>query len=68
MEGEGELGKASSIELRMPAPPLYSARQYQQAMRAWASDVNDVWLRSSSLKRPLKLSMKVFCMGLPGTM
>jgi hypothetical protein len=38
------------------------------AKRAWASDVNSVSFNSSSRSLPLKLSIKAFCVGLPGAM
>lgn len=34
----------------------------------WARDVNSVSFNNSSRNGPLKLSMKAFCMGLPGAM
>jgi len=37
-------------------------------MRAWASEVNSVSFNNSSRSLLLKLSMKAFCMGLPGAM
>jgi hypothetical protein len=38
------------------------------ALRASTSVENSVSLRHSSRKRPLKLSTKAFCVGLPGAM
>ena len=36
--------------------------------RAWGSDANSVSFRHSSRSRPMKLSAKAFCCGLPGAM
>jgi len=43
-------------------------RQIERATRAGANVVNSVSVRNSSGRRPLKLSTKPFCIGLPGAM
>ena len=47
---------------------LWSARHHAVVTRAWAIEMKSVSLSSSSRSRPLKLSMKPFCIGLPGAM
>src|SRR3954453_10610362 len=37
-----------------------------RASRPWLSEPNSVSFNNSSRRRPLKLSMKAFCCGLPG--
>lgn len=48
--------------------PLQSFSQMDRAARACASVVNNVSFKNSSRRRPLKDSMKPFCIGLPSAM
>lgn len=65
---QGEGARRDATDRRVRAEVIVFVAPVADAETNFGQKRNQCWLRQSSREVPLKLSMKAFCMGLPGWM
>ena len=68
IQGGGIDGRGEPAEPRVRSGEVVIAGPALESGRAWASERNRVSFKSSSRRRPMKLSTKAVWTGLPGEM